>query len=76
MLTFFISIKDCGALPPLTGGLYTYNATTYGGTLTAECNDGHDLYGSNVRQCLETGDWNGTTTTCVIKGKCMRMIYQ
>lgn len=68
----FLYIKyiwtDCGVLPLLIGGLYTYNTTTYGGTMTAECNDGHDLYGSNIRQCLETGEWNGTTTTCVIKG--------
>ncbi|XP_045205733.2 CUB and sushi domain-containing protein 3-like [Mercenaria mercenaria] len=61
------SLIDCGELPPIDGGVYLFNGTTYGEILTAECNVGYDLHGSSLRQCQSSGNWSGSTATCTIK---------
>ncbi|XP_053391178.1 CUB and sushi domain-containing protein 3-like [Mercenaria mercenaria] len=61
------SLIDCGELPPIDGGVYSFNGTTYGEVLTAECNVGYDLHGSSLRQCQSSGNWSGSTAICTIK---------
>ena len=33
---------------------------------TFQCNDGHEVQGSIVRQCEASGEWNGSRTQCNI----------
>ncbi|XP_068694975.1 sushi, von Willebrand factor type A, EGF and pentraxin domain-containing protein 1-like isoform X1 [Montipora foliosa] len=56
--------KDCGLLHvPINGSTFG-NMTTFPNNVKFVCNDGFNLKGSRVRQCLSTGNWSGNNTVC------------
>ena len=56
--------KNCGALQSPTNGSLLGNMTTYPHKVKLACNDGFNLRGSRVRQCLSHGNWSGSNTIC------------
>ncbi|KAK4305073.1 hypothetical protein Pmani_023017 [Petrolisthes manimaculis] len=45
-------------------GRVTGNNYTFGGTITYQCNEGHDLVGEATRTCLASKEWSGTSPYC------------
>ena len=50
-------------MPPAGGNSYIQSntGTTYGKTVTYECNYGYTTTASKKRKCQSNGLWNGTT---------------
>ncbi|XP_067016811.1 sushi, von Willebrand factor type A, EGF and pentraxin domain-containing protein 1-like isoform X5 [Acropora muricata] len=63
----FCEAKNCGALQSPTNGSLLGNMTTYPHMVKLACNDGFNLRGSRVRQCLSHGNWSGSNTICEAK---------
>ncbi|XP_015755011.1 PREDICTED: sushi, von Willebrand factor type A, EGF and pentraxin domain-containing protein 1-like isoform X2 [Acropora digitifera] len=63
----FCEAKNCGALQSPTNGSLLGNMTTYPHKVKLACNDGFNLRGSRVRQCLSHGNWSGSNTICEAK---------
>lgn len=61
---FQTSAKDCGGLATPTNGSSRGNFTTYPHEVTFKCDQGFNLRGSRIRQCLSSGNWSGNETTC------------
>lgn len=61
---FQISAKDCGGLATPTNGSSRGSLTTYPHEVTFKCDEGFNLRGSRIRQCLSSGNWSGNETTC------------
>ena len=53
---------------PTNGSLFG-NMTTYPQKVQFMCDEGFNLRGSNIRQCLSTGNWSGNITFCEGKRK-------
>ena len=45
-------------------GMLCYTGLTPGSTATYSCDKGYELNGSRVLECLPSGVWNGTDSTC------------
>ena len=62
----FLLLVEC---PPLTNGMIEcLNESTigvFGDTCTFSCNDGFELQGSNLEECLADGSWSGGNVTCI-----------
>ena len=41
--------------------------TTFGAIVSFKCAEGHDLKGSDKRECREDRTWSGDSPTCVIR---------
>ena len=66
----YLSLIDCGTLPnPDNGGVsYSNGVTTYQEVATFTCDAGYILTGVVTRTCLASGNWDGSSPVCVIKG--------
>ena len=60
----FSTAKDCGALNAPRNGSLVDNLTTYPHKVQFLCDEGFELQGSKIRQCLSTGNWSGTDSSC------------
>ena len=63
----FSTAKDCGTLKTPSNGSFVGNLTTYPQKVQFICDEGFNLRGSKIRQCLSTGNWSGNESFC--KGK-------
>ena len=63
----FSTAKDCGPLKTPSNGSFVGNLTTYPQKVQFMCDEGFNLRGSKIRQCLSTGNWSGNESFC--KGK-------
>lgn len=62
-----IYIVQCPQLP--NGTIKCLNGSTIGmyeDTCTFSCDDGFQLRGSHLEECLDTGKWSGANATCVL----------
>ncbi|KAJ7383495.1 hypothetical protein OS493_027659 [Desmophyllum pertusum] len=60
----FCKAKDCGGLVTPTNGSSFGNLTTYPHQVVFNCDEGFNLRGSRIRQCLSSGNWSGNKTIC------------
>lgn len=51
--------------PILHGVQRVYGNGTYGTTVYVECQAEYSLVGSEIRQCLKNGTWNGVAPSCI-----------
>ena len=59
-----LTAKDCGPLKTPSNGSLVGNLTTYPHKLQFMCDEGFNLRGSKIRQCLSTGNWSGNESFC------------
>ncbi|XP_053500255.1 complement component receptor 1-like protein [Ictalurus furcatus] len=60
--------RPCGSPGEITNGKYIYQPTdgiSFGATITAECNEGYMLVGTQTRNCRENG-WDGRAPICEV----------
>ena len=60
---------DCGVLPtPAKASKVLETHTRVDGMVRFKCTEkGYEISGSEIRKCLNTGSWSGTTTKCTSK---------
>ena len=60
---------DCGVLPtPVKASKVLETHTRVDGMVRFKCTEkGYEISGSEIRKCLNTGLWSGTTTKCTSK---------
>lgn len=63
-MLFYSTVKDCGALKAPVNGSLVGNLTTYPHKVQFMCDEGFNLRGSKIRQCLSTGNWSGQDSFC------------
>ncbi|XP_032808661.2 CUB and sushi domain-containing protein 3-like isoform X1 [Petromyzon marinus] len=63
------SLISCGSLSALPNGRKIGTQTGFGSTAIYRCDPGFTLLGSQVRECLASGLWSGTSNRC-IAGHC------
>ena len=56
--------KNCSPLKTPSNGSLVGNLTTYPNKVKFICDEGFNLRGSNIRQCLSTGNWSGNESFC------------
>uniref|UniRef100_A0A8B9KMC1 CUB and Sushi multiple domains 3a n=1 Tax=Astyanax mexicanus TaxID=7994 RepID=A0A8B9KMC1_ASTMX len=59
------AVISCGILPTPPNGKKIGTQTTFGATAIFTCDAGYILVGSTVRECLASGLWSGTETSCL-----------
>ena len=69
ILYAFLTAKDCGTLKTPSNGSLVGNLTTYPQKVQFMCDEGFNLRGSNIRECLSTGNWSGNESFCEGKKK-------
>ena len=52
---------DCGDLTDPDNGAVSVSGTAYNSLATYSCNSGYVLMGDDMRTCLDTGLWSGST---------------
>ena len=55
---------QCPNIGTPSNGQMVGNGVFYESIRTFSCDVGYELHGSTVRVCQDTGEWNGTLTTC------------
>ncbi|XP_060565067.1 fibropellin-1-like isoform X2 [Ruditapes philippinarum] len=59
---------DCGNLKsPTSGSVDLSGGTLFEATAVFTCNPGYTLTGDSERYCTNTGDWDNSNPTCIIK---------
>ena len=68
-IRFFFKVIDCGVLPtPAKASKVLETHTRVDGMVRFKCTEkGYEISGSEIRKCLNTGSWSGTTTKCTSK---------
>ena len=61
------SVVDCGNPGLPQNGRRSLSSTTFGSSVTFECNSGYKLEGQSSRQCQASGSWSGSVPQCVCK---------
>ena len=62
-----LSLYMCGEgemAADIPNGMLCYTGLTPGSTATYSCDEGYELNGTSVLECLPSGVWNGTDSTC------------
>ena len=69
IVTFISKVIDCGVLPtPVKASKVLETHTRVDGIVRFKCTEkGYEISGSEIRKCLNTGSWSGTTTECTSK---------
>ena len=69
IVTFISKVIDCGVLPtPVKASKVLETHTRVDGVVRFKCTEkGYEISGSEIRKCLNTGLWSGTTTKCTSK---------
>ena len=69
IVTFISKVIDCGVLPtPVKASKVLETHTRVDGVVRFKCTEkGYEISGSEIRKCLNTGSWSGTTTECTSK---------
>ena len=69
IVTFISIVIDCGVLPtPVKASKVLETHTRVDGVVRFKCTEkGYEISGSEIRKCLNTGLWSGTTTKCTSK---------
>ena len=69
IVTFISIVIDCGVLPtPVKASKVLETHTRVDGVVRFKCTEkGYEISGSEIRKCLNTGSWSGTTTKCTSK---------
>ena len=52
----------------IPNGMLCYTGLTPGSTATYSCDEGYELNGTSVLECLPSGVWNGTQLVCKDSG--------
>lgn len=65
---------DCGPLDNPEDGAVSLTGTTYISVATYSCDSGYVLMGDEMRTCLDTGLWSGSTPTCSKLLKCKKYL--
>ena len=60
----FPTAKNCGVLETPSNGSLVGNLTTYPHKVQFMCDEGFNLRGSKIRECLSTGNWSGNESFC------------
>nr|XP_046220278.1 sushi, von Willebrand factor type A, EGF and pentraxin domain-containing protein 1-like isoform X2 [Oncorhynchus gorbuscha] len=55
--------KSCGSAGEMSFGHFVYTGAQFGDTATGVCNEGYQLVGQNVRNCMNDG-WDGRVPVC------------
>ena len=68
-MRLFFKVIDCGVLPtPDKASKVSETHTRVDGMARFKCTEkGYEISGSEIRKCLNTGLWSGTTTKCTSK---------
>ena len=66
-----LAALECDPAPSLANGRMMYDnpnrSATFNSTVTYTCDVGFEQSGSITRQCTVSGNWSGSTPTCIGK---------
>jgi len=58
-------VVNCSAPDSLSHGSVMYHDVTYGSKVIYDCGLTRKIQGNSERECLQNGDWSGSTPSCV-----------